>query len=684
MKRRIISVMFWMEMRMVVRDRRAIFASIVLPLLVMPLVLFASHWSLKKHEAQLKTMTYRYAVSGAQAASVRALVAEAEQHAIRGTNEFHFKEVSCTDPVATLEKGELEFVLEGLTPAETQASEKKKAKDHWEKRAVVPSVKVEGVRLTYRADRDQSSMGMSRMRQALAEMRDARRVAMLEQKGFSVSQKQIATVSDVNLASRGQVAGLALGRNMTLLLLFFVFMGGAVVATDLLAGEKERGTLETLLTSAAGRGEIIAAKQLVILAVALVITLTQTAGLFVYAGLKVIPVPADLAAAVTPLNVAVLFMLYLPMTMLVASILLLASGYAKSYKEAQLYFLPVLLLGVAPALVSFFPGLELRSAIVLVPISNIAVAAKQVLIGAFDWPMLAISWLVTAAAALGVTRLSVRVLAAEKLVTSTGADAAGETAGVALFERHVWRWFVALWGVLLIVSNYTGTLDIRIQLPINLVVLFFGASLLMVRRYHLDVRETLALRMPKPMVWVAVLVAAPSGMLTGIGLFRLANLFFPIPAKVMESFAQAVLPQGMSTVQLVFFLAVLPAIFEEMTFRGVLLHGLHRRLHPVALVLVVGLVFGFFHMTLFRIAPTAFLGALLATVTLLTGSIFPAMLWHAVNNAMAVLQSDVQLAATELDPLAYVVSAGILACAFWIIWRNRTPYPGLKQSGKQR
>ncbi len=536
-----------------------------------------------------------------------------------------------------------------------------------------------GVRIIYRADHDQSVVGMTRLHQALGEMRNARRSEQLEQKGFSTSQKQIAALTEVNLASRGQVAGLALGRNMTLLLLFFIFIGGSMVATDLLAGEKERGTLETLLTTAAGRGEIIAAKQLVILAVALIITLTQAVALFVYAGLKVIPLPPGLAAAVTPLNVALLFVLYLPAAMLVASMLLLASGYAKSYKEAQLYFLPVFLVGTAPALAAFFPGLELRSAIVLVPIANIAVAVKEVLIGSFDWPMIAISWLVTAAAALGVTRLSVRVLAAEKLISSTGEDAVEQVGGLALFERHVVRWFAMLWGILVIVSNYCSALDIRIQLLINLVVLFFGALLLMLRHYHLDVRETLALRMPKPMVWLAILVAAPSAMLTGIGLFRLANVFFPVPAKVLEGFAQAVLPPGISTLQLVFFLAVLPAIFEEMTFRGLLLHGLHRRLHPVALVLVVGLVFGFFHMTLFRLAPTAFLGVLLATVTLLTGSIFPAMLWHALNNTMGVLLGDDQFAATELDPVSYLAAAGILACALWIIWRNRTPYPGLRR-----
>jgi membrane protease YdiL (CAAX protease family) len=95
------------------------------------------------------------------------------------------------------------------------------------------------------------------------------------------------------------------------------------------------------------------------------------------------------------------------------------------------------------------------------------------------------------------------------------------------------------------------------------------------------------------------------------------------------------------------------------------------------LVIVVGLVFGFFHMAVFRLAPTAFLGMVLACVTLLTGSIYPAMLWHALNNASALI-SDTQSALIHLDSSQYLAGPVLLACSFWILWKNRTPYPGLR------
>jgi membrane protease YdiL (CAAX protease family) len=150
-----------------------------------------------------------------------------------------------------------------------------------------------------------------------------------------------------------------------------------------------------------------------------------------------------------------------------------------------------------------------------------------------------------------------------------------------------------------------------------------------------------------------------------------ANTFIPTPPKAIESFTRAVFPPGMTTAQLMFFLAVMPGIFEEITFRGLLLHGLRRRMSAAMCVLTVGLVFGFFHMALFRLAPTAFLGMLLAGATLLSGSIYPAMLWHASNNALGLIMAQTGMDVSNLDGPWLAAGPILLACAFWILWRER-------------
>ena len=695
-----IATLFRHELRMALRDRRTIVTSIVLPLLVMPLFLFGSIWTQKKRTHALQATEFHYAVTGSQSNTLRALIKAtrdrlATEPTARPMNSFRFQEKPVSNAVEALRRGEVHLVMEGLTADEIREGEhtgkervsdppKAGAKTQPTRQtggdpaleAFVPGVPV--IRIVYRADREDSSTGMNRMNEALQATRKAQRVELLKAHGFPLLPENMAAVSDTNVASKGHVAGLQLGRVISFLLLVFVFSGGAVVAIDLIAGEKERGTLETLLTTGAGRAEIIAAKYLVILTVALVIAFIQSANLLIYVGCRLIPAPLSFAAAVPPSVALLLLFLFLPMAALAAGVLLLISGYAKSYREAQLYFLPVFLIGMVPALVPFLPGLPLRSAIVLVPVANLAIAAREILVGSFDWLFMAIAWLVTMAAAVWTTRASVRFLSAEKLITVAETDAVEYGGGPTLFGRRVWRWFAVIWALFLIVNSYVAKLDVRVQLVINLLGFLFTASLLMLWRYRLDPRAALALRAPKPAIWLAVLIAIPGGLLSGTGLFRLADLFMPVPRQVVEGFSELVAPIDIPLPQLLFFLAVMPACFEEIAFRGLLLHGLHRRLHPAALALVVGLVFGFFHFALFRLAPTAFLGVLLASVTLLSGSIFPAMLWHAGNNALAVLAAQRQFPLSELDPTNYLAGAVLLGIAFWVIWRHRTPYPGLR------
>src|SRR5262249_37400626 len=159
----------------------------------------------------------------------------------------------------------------------------------------------------------------------------------------------------------------------------------------------------------------------------------------------------------------------------------------------------------------------------------------------------------------------------------------------------------------------------------------------------LNPRTALALRAPRPAVWLGILFAVPGGLLTSLALFHLSNLVMPMSNKMAESFNETVISPKFSWPQLLFFLALMPWIFEEIAFRRLLLHCLHRRLRPAVLAIVVGLAFGFFHVALFRFVPTSCLGVMFAAVTMLTGSIYPAMLWHFLNNATGILVYKLQI-----------------------------------------
>jgi membrane protease YdiL (CAAX protease family) len=518
------------------------------------------------------------------------------------------------------------------------------------------------------------------MRELLARARATQRNTLLKERGLRADPAQVMATEEISVARAGQVTGSYVGRFLTFFLLIFLMSSGSIVAMDSIAGEKERGSLETLLTTAANRIEIVAAKQLSILAVALAITLVQIANLFAYVTFKVITLPGDWVIEAPPATVVTLFLLFVPVAAFVSSVLLMLSAYAKSYKEAQLYFFPVYLLSWAPALAGVLPGIQLRSAIVLVPLANVSVAVREIMVGRFDWPMIAAVFLVMSAAAAWAVRASARMLSKESLITASEAEAADLAGGPALFPKHVLRWYGIMGVVLFTVAlNVPQLATFRAQVLFNELAIFLGAPLLMAWKYRLNLREAWALRPVKPLAWAGVALAIPSGLVVATGVFRLANLILPVPERVLEQFSRDIMPKDVPHWQLVLFIAVLPAICEEIAFRGTLLYGLRRRLRPAALALTVGIIFGLFHVALFRILPTAFLGVVLTALALLTGSIFPGMVLHAANNGLGIWLADSGYSLSNLAWYWYFAAGAVFALAFLILYRVRTPYPGLRR-----
>ena len=161
-----------------------------------------------------------------------------------------------------------------------------------------------------------------------------------------------------------------------------------------------------------------------------------------------------------------------------------------------------------------------------------------------------------------------------------------------------------------------------------------------------------------------------------MGLAELVNTYlFPVPDEVIQAFGESLNAPSLPLWQLVFFLAILPGVCEEIAFRGVLLYGLRKRMGPWATAITVGVIFGFFHVALFRIIPTAWLGVLLAGVVLLSGSILPAILWHALNNALALVPSELGWLPPDFEVPGWGVAlAGVgLTVSFWILWVTRRP-----------
>ena len=653
MNRRTVSALVGNDLRQLARNPRVLVFAVALPLVIWPLMWFLTSLTTERRQERIESRTYMYAVADdprdadTRAWLERALAVVGEEGPADDADTtdapaVRFERVEAPDDFeAALDEEQLHVHVAWEAGAGDGAEENVDVDSETLGNAGNAGDAAQHIVLSYRADLDASDAAEGYLRRALERTRVEVREGRLAAAGFEVPPEDLLPVERIETASEEQTSGLLLGRILTAIIVMMMLTGGSIVATDALAGEKERGTLETLLTTAASRIEIVTAKNLSILTVAFATSVLNIANIVLWMQLDVIPAPAGLKLVI-PVGAALLLLfLYAPAAVLLSSSLLLVSGRSKTYKEAQLLFAPVMLVSLAVAAIPVLPGIALRSAIVAVPIANLGVAAREILTGQYDWPLIAAGWAVTAAAAAVLARASVRALSAEKLITASDIDAADLTGGPTLFPRRVGRWFAVLWALLLVWQlNVGGGIDSRLLIVINMAI-FGAAAWLMLARYRLPIRETLSLRAPPPAAWLGVLIGVPAGLLLADGVVRLASLAMPIPEEWIEAMAEA-FGADIPVWQMLFFFAILPGIFEEIAFRGVLLHGLRNRFRPVQLVLVAGIAFGFFHVDLFRIPGTSFLGVLLVIAVLRSGSVYPAMVWHALHNALALGSARVE------------------------------------------
>jgi sodium transport system permease protein len=294
--------------------------------------------------------------------------------------------------------------------------------------------------------------------------------------------------------------------------------------------------------------------------------------------------------------------------------------------------------------------------------------------------MILVTLVVMSATAAVLMWKSARLLSSEDIISTGNIDWQEQNGGPDLFQKRVLAWFAVMWAVIFAAaSGVPQFATFRAQILFNEIAVFLGMSLLIMRVYRLNIREALALRPAKPVVWLAVLIAIPCGSIAANAVFRLLNVFIPVSQRMIEQFSRDVLPPGMPQWQIYLYAALIPAVCEEIAFRGILLHGLRKRFRPLFLPVAAGLIFGMFHFSLFRIAPTAFLGMVITAIALMTGSILPGMLLHFGNNAFGIWSEKSGLSLDAIQWWQYIGPVAIFVLALYIIYRNRTPYPDTAQ-----
>ena len=188
-----------------------------------------------------------------------------------------------------------------------------------------------------------------------------------------------------NVASPKQVTGVVVGMILPYLMIVMCLVGATYPAIDMTAGEKERGTLETLLSSPVARTHLVLGKGLVVLTASL-----ATAALsFSSNGLALVFFRtsrfAKLPLALDPLALAGVCVVLIPLAIFLSSVTVTVGLFARSSREANTYLQPLLLLAIIPALLAALPGVDFNYGLAFIPVLNMSLLCKELLTGTCHW-----------------------------------------------------------------------------------------------------------------------------------------------------------------------------------------------------------------------------------------------------------------------------------------------------------
>lgn len=225
-----------------------------------------------------------------------------------------------------------------------------------------------------------------------------------------------------NVASSKEMIGKLAGGFLPYLFIAFGFMGCMFPAIDLFTGEKERATIETLLTTPVPRWKILFGKMGVVVISGLLAATFNLVG--IYLSIEVLNLVKDpvllqaIKDILSPTFIIMLYALLIPLITFFAGIMIPIAVRAKSFKEAQSIISPLNLLIILPAMVGFFPGVELNEVTALIPVVNIVLATKELIAGTLEWHLVAMAFGVMVLLAVIAIMLSYRKFENENNVIS--------------------------------------------------------------------------------------------------------------------------------------------------------------------------------------------------------------------------------------------------------------------------
>lgn len=242
------------------------------------------------------------------------------------------------------------------------------------------------VKIYYKSS-DLMSKSKKRMQAALDIYKEKIIAERLKQLNVDGQILEPITITNIDMATAKETLGKAVGGFIPYVLVMFIFLGAMYPAIDLGAGEKERGSLETLLSSPATKFEITMGKLLVVSLTGIVSGLVSVLGIsssLFFIDKIPVQIQETILELINPFMIFSIIILMIPIAIFFASMLLSISFYARSFKEAQSLMGPLNMVIIVPLFLSLGPGMEMDHATALMPLINVGLLTKEILAGSVE------------------------------------------------------------------------------------------------------------------------------------------------------------------------------------------------------------------------------------------------------------------------------------------------------------
>lgn len=555
----------------------------------------------------------------------------------------------------------------------------------------------------------------------------------LSRRAASFVERRLRAVNDADLRERlarsgderppvaawrmrpvGEEAGNSfwLGTLVPLILILMTITGAVYPAIDLTAGERERGTLEALMAAPIPRLGLLLAKYVAVVTVAMLTAVVNLTAMTVTIASSELGPTFFGDQGLSPVAIATVLALLVLFAAFFSAVLLAITSFARSFKEAQAYLIPLMLVSLAPGLMSIMPGLELGPLLSVTPLANIVLLARDVLKGGASplWGSVAVlSTVLYGSLALA---LAARIFGSDAILYGSQGSwsdlfrrpdqprAAATIPGALTTLAIVMPLFVIAGGVL--ARLHMIPMPAQLGALAGTALLLFGAlPLALARMQGVSVETGFQLR--RPAVLAAIGAVLLGGCLwtfaydlivlcqdLGIATLSLKKLEEAQPG--LETLFERWRAIPLPLVLLAF--ALTPAVAEEFYFRGYLLGAFRERLPAWAAIGLTAVIFGLFHasvggiIAIERVLASTLLGVVLGSTCWSTRSIWPGVVLHALNNSLMLLVArygrEIKASGWDLEehrylpPALLAVAALVAAAGLWLVWLGREKEPAAK------